>query len=226
MQKDCHPIETIYASHVVNRKTRDESLMPLLPRIFIGSSTEGLDYAYAIQKNLEHCAECTVWTQGIFALTSSILNELIRNLRNFDFGIFVLSPDDKLETRGHLHSSPRDNVVFELGLFIAALGRERTFMIVPRTIMDLHLPTDLLGIVPASFDPGRSDKNWLAALGPACFQIQKAVESVGRLATGDNTEIRDQQIECAAAICFRRVDAAVEFLLHCCPANTRIDSIG
>jgi len=36
------------------------------PRIFVGSATESLDIAYAVQENLEHNAEITVWTQGIF----------------------------------------------------------------------------------------------------------------------------------------------------------------
>lgn len=43
------------------------------PRIFIASSVEGLDAAYAIQELLEFSAECTVWDQDVFAPSSVTL---------------------------------------------------------------------------------------------------------------------------------------------------------
>ena len=49
-----------------------------LPNIFIGSSTENLDTAYAIQENLERDAICRVWTQGIFDLSNDALDNLLK----------------------------------------------------------------------------------------------------------------------------------------------------
>jgi len=145
------------------------------PRIFIGSSTESLNIAYAIQELIPDM-EATVWTQGIFQLSSSTLDDLITTLDRTDFGIFVFSPDDLTMIREQQFSSTRDNVVFELGLFIGRLGKNRSFFVIPKGHEDFHLPSDLLGIKPAIFDPQRQDKNLRAALGPACNQIRSAVE--------------------------------------------------
>ena len=70
------------------------------PRLFIGSSVEGLNIAYAAQKNLMHDAEVTVWPQGVFALSKSALDSLISQLDNEDFALFVFSPDDLVLIRG------------------------------------------------------------------------------------------------------------------------------
>ena len=148
------------------------------PRLFIGSSTEHLQLAYAIQENLEHDCESTVWTQGIFSLTEYALESLISQLKTSDYGVFILTPDDVTQIRGEKRATARDNVVFELGLFIGGLGRERTFFVVPRDVDDLHLPTDLLGISTADYDPIRSDDNEVAALGAACNKIRREIRKV------------------------------------------------
>jgi hypothetical protein len=151
----------------------------LKSRIFVGSSIEALDTAYALQENLERDAEVTVWTQGIFDLSSQSLQALVDALDEFDFGVFVLTPDDVVKIKGAEHSVARDNVVFELGLFIGRLGRERCYIVAPRGSEDFHLPTDLLGVTAATYEPSRQDHNLIAALGPACNRIRKALERFG-----------------------------------------------
>ncbi len=149
------------------------------PKIFIGSSVESLDIAYALQENLEHDAEITVWSQGIFDLSRYSLDTLTDVLEGFDFGIFVLAPDDIIKMRDKEYQTIRDNVIFELGLFIGKIGKERNFIVIPRDQEDFHLPTDLLGLTPATFEPNREDKNLNAALGPACNKIKKAIQNQG-----------------------------------------------
>jgi len=147
-------------------------------RLFIGSSTEKIDLAYAAQENLEHDFEVTVWTQGLFDPSKYVLDGLVDVLDDVDFGIFIFSPDDISLIRGESRHAVRDNVLFELGLFIGRLGRESVFLIVPRGVDNFHLPSDLLGITPATYEPNRQDSNLNAALGPACNKIKKAASRV------------------------------------------------
>jgi len=142
------------------------------PKIFIGSSREGLDIANAIHANLTRDAECTVWSNGVFQISGSTLYSLINALRNSDFGVFVFSPDDLTIMRGQQNPVVRDNVIFELGLFIGRLGVERCFFITPDHVADLRLPTDLMGILPGQYEANRHDQNWLAATNPVCMQIR------------------------------------------------------
>lgn len=152
------------------------------PDLFIGSSTESLDVAYAIQENLEHVAEVTVWTQGIFELSKYSLDSLLDALDGSDFGVFVFAPDDISSIRGTEKATVRDNVIFELGLFVGRLGRERSFIVVPRGSEEsLHFPTDLLGLTPALYDAARQDGNLRPALGPACSKLTKAIAKLGKL---------------------------------------------
>ena len=151
------------------------------PRLFIGSSVEQLELAYGVQENLDHDVESTVWSQGVFDLSRTAMASLIDQLDDNDFGVFVLAPDDVTTIRKAEKSTVRDNVIFELGMFIGRLGPERCFLIVPAGVEDLRLPTDLIGITPATFDPDRQDGNMVAALGSACNRLRKAIKRLGCL---------------------------------------------
>lgn len=165
------------------------------PKIFIGSSTEGLDISYAIQENLEHEAEVTVWDQGVFEPSNYNLESLLECVQNSDFGIFVFSADDIIVIRDVEKKTARDNVVFELGLFIGWLGRDRCFIVKPREEKDLHLPTDLLGIKPLDFSTNREDKNLKASLGPACNNVRNVIRKLGIV----TTDVSDEDIDIVAS---------------------------
>jgi predicted nucleotide-binding protein len=111
-------------------------------RLFIGSSRESITIAYGAQQNLHHTAEVTVWDQGVFQLSVTALESLLKVLETCDFGMFVFSPDDIITIRGETNRAVRDNIIFELGLFVGALGRERCFILVPDGTHELRIPTD------------------------------------------------------------------------------------
>jgi predicted nucleotide-binding protein len=141
--------------------------------VFVGSSTEGLSIAEAIQLNLDLVCETTLWSQGVFGLGKGTLKELVRAAATSDFAVLVLTPDDLVTKRERGGQQPRDNVLFELGLFMGKLGLDRTFIVHERK-RPLDLPTDLAGITTATF-ARRADSNMQAALGPVCTQLKTAI---------------------------------------------------
>ncbi len=148
------------------------------PKVFVASSVEGLDIAYPLQGNLQHDADITVWSQGVFSLSITPLDSITEALNSSDFGIFVFSPDDETRMRGNVSNTVRDNVIFELGLFIGKLGKRRCFIVMPDNI-DMHIPTDLVGVTPAKYSGERDKTEIAAALGPACHEIRQAIKLQG-----------------------------------------------
>lgn len=143
--------------------------------VFIASSVESLDIAKSVQENLEYSTYATIWSQAFFELSRSAIDSLVDKLNNFDFSIFIFSPDDVSIIREKEHLVIRDNVIFELGLFIGYLGKERCFIIQPRN-QSIHIPTDILAITSASYD--ENHPNLTASLGPACSKIEKRINEL------------------------------------------------
>lgn len=147
------------------------------PRVFVGSSVEGLEVAKAIQANLDRLAEVEIWSQGVFGVTSNTLGDLFDMMDRTDFAVLVLTADDLRARRGEIEATARDNVVFELGLLMGALGRERTAFVFDR-VNAPALPSDLDGINPVTYEV-HSTGNLLASLGAACTALQGSIERAG-----------------------------------------------
>jgi predicted nucleotide-binding protein len=146
------------------------------PRVFVGSTREKLDVAHIIEENLEHAAECTVWDQDVFRLSKYNLESLIQVLGKSRYAIFAFTPDDMVKIRGNEYPAARDNVIFEVGLAMGMLGREHVFLVSPSEPRGMWIPTDLFGITIGSYEGGRSDGNWVAALGPFCNKVKRLLE--------------------------------------------------
>lgn len=151
--------------------------MKARPVLFVGSSTEGLPIAEALHRCLDFCCEVEIWSQGVFGLSQGSLESLVLALDSFDFAVLVLSADDLVMKRGEAVAAPRDNVLFELGLFTGGLGRERTYMLYDRT-KPLALPSDLAGVTAATFEPHSSGK-LEAALDAAVTKISQHIQRLG-----------------------------------------------
>jgi hypothetical protein len=90
----------------------------------------------------------------------------------------VFTPDDLVNSREVAAFGARDNVIFELGLFMGRLGRERTF-ILSQTHANLKIPTDLSGVTMATYEWPRADRSYQAAVGAACDSIREVIRALG-----------------------------------------------
>jgi predicted nucleotide-binding protein len=147
------------------------------PKLFIISSTEALGVANTIRTSLEHDVFSTVWNQGVFFAGGYSLEALEKAVSESDFAIAIAQPDDLVETRGSRQPTLRDNVLFELGLFMGKLGRHRALLIHPK-VDGLKLPSDLQGLTLLRYVPG-DPSDLPAQLQEACDQIRSIVKSLG-----------------------------------------------
>ncbi|MCW7494668.1 nucleotide-binding protein [Leptospira sp. 2 VSF19] len=148
------------------------------PVVFIGSSSEGLDIAREIQSLFEHDTfTVKLWTNGVFSPSATPIENLVREIQECDFGVMVISADDKVLSRDTSTEAPRDNVIFELGLLIGSIGRERTVMISPRGV-DLKIPTDLMGVIPITYSNNLSETLSIR-LSPASHELRKVIREKG-----------------------------------------------
>ncbi len=148
------------------------------PHIFIGSSGRARIVAEAIQYSLRDVADGQPWTQNVFEQTEPFLTSLINEGDRADFAILVMTPDDFVEVRDQSVWVPRDNVVFELGLFLGKLGPQRTFVLFEESPKNVKLPTDLLGV---TFSPFKrlSGPDFEREIQLACFPIAQRIRQHG-----------------------------------------------
>jgi hypothetical protein len=118
----------------------------------------------------------------VFQVGRNTLANLVAAGPRFDYAALVLTADDVTEKRGAVSAVARDNIIFEAGLFVGALGPDRTFLVQSRDDQ-LDLPSDLDGVTKATYNRPLGDESAQAAIGPAATQIMNAIRSVE--ASGD-----------------------------------------
>lgn len=142
----------------------------LLPRLFLGSSSEGRQVARHLQSEVEasRTVEVVRWDQSVFEPGGYALDSLIAAAADVDFAVLVATPDDATVSRGESTPAPRDNIILEFDLFAGVLGRDRTYLLATD---DLKLPTDVLGVTRLTYQD-RSDGNLRAAVSSAALQVE------------------------------------------------------
>lgn len=136
----------------LRQRNRFVSPMNSEPVLFVGSSAEVSPIASAIRDGLVRSSiNVRLWSENIFVASTFPLESLEQQLATCDFAALVVSPDDQVVSRSVASDAPRDNIVFELGLFMGALGHERVFLVCPRNV-PIKIPSDLLGLTVLRYD--------------------------------------------------------------------------
>ena len=153
------------------------------PRIFLGSSGKQEKLLQALIRGLGEIAEVEPWTTS-FNPGISTLERLMELTREVDFAVFIFAADDwtisgtpaaatgAAGDAGQM--SPRDNVVFEAGLFGGVLGMRRTFILHAN---GAKLPTDLLGLTAVRYNSEMTP----AEMRIVNQKLRTAIEDVGRM---------------------------------------------
>jgi hypothetical protein len=154
------------------------------PRIFLGSSGKQEKLLQALTRGLQDVARVDPWTTSFHPGTTT-LDRLVELAHEVDFAAFVFARDDWTTTAsaaapaaGAGQDSPRDNVVFEAGLFGGVLGMHRTFILHAR---GSKLPSDLLGLTCVRY----GDATTPAEIRVVNQKLRQAIEHEGRIARID-----------------------------------------
>ena len=150
------------------------------PRIFLGSSGKQEKLLQALTRGLEDVAHVEPWTTS-FNPGTTTLERLLELAHQVDFAVFVFARDDwttnsppASDPSGSGQASPRDNVVFEAGLFGGALGMRRTFIL---HASGSKLPSDLLGLTTVRYESTTATE-----IKVVNEKLRKAIENEGRVA--------------------------------------------
>jgi CRP/FNR family transcriptional regulator, cyclic AMP receptor protein len=159
------------------QRNRTISVPNTAPRLFIISSSEAKPTAYAVRDGLEHDVFSKVWDDGVFFAGGYPLEALEQEVAQADFAVAIAEPDDIIESRGVKSHTVRDNVLFELGLFMGKLTRHRTILVHPK-IKDLKIPSDLHGLTLISYEHGDTSTLKMR-LDPVCETIRQLIKMRG-----------------------------------------------
>lgn len=141
--------------------------------IFIGSSTEAKDYMDEVAAKLEELKTTPLlWNasgKGIFVPGDNTIDALIKITKRVQAAVFIFNADDKTwneKSALDTTDSVRDNVLFEYGLFMGALEKEKVCFVCKG---NPKIASDLKGITYIDGDLGETQvklklKDWIEAI--------------------------------------------------------------
>lgn len=130
------------------------------PKIFVGSSSEAESLDRQIRYQLENLGAHVIGWRDVFKTGDYTLDALIEVCRKADGALLLITPDDLTNHRNIERMSPRDNILIELGMFLATLGKYRTAIVHVKKTNGLKaaLPSDLSGLTTLQIDEEKNSQ--------------------------------------------------------------------
>jgi hypothetical protein len=158
-----------------------ESMMEAIrPIVFVGGTSEKSSLVRALSVEMQKTAIIHPWwSTDSFKPMKSTLDGLLSATQKYDFAVFFFTPDDFTVSRTVKSFSARDNVLFEFGLFLGALGPDRVLAFAQDdSSKKLKVPSDLLGVVIPRF-VADSDDSITASMVVLSVPIERAIRAKG-----------------------------------------------
>jgi len=126
--RDYPELWRVLARELGDRLRARDRLVPVRnaePQLLLVASAGVLPMAKQLQALLEDDGiDSKLWPDPLFGAEDFVIDAVQSVLESTDFVVLVLG-------EGNLDDHARDNAIFELGLFIGLLGRERVVLVVP-----------------------------------------------------------------------------------------------
>jgi hypothetical protein len=140
---------------------------------------EGLPLAQTVKESLSDHSEADLWKdESVFPIGEVALRTLEEHATRYDFAVIVMTPDDIGESRNSVSAIARDNLVFELGLFMGGIGAKRT-LIICSDRDGMRLPSNLNGLDIAFYHEAMVDSDVKKAVATACGQVRERLRVLG-----------------------------------------------
>jgi CRP/FNR family cyclic AMP-dependent transcriptional regulator len=152
----------------------------LKPTVFLGSSTEDCNILKPVANAFVKKGIIPIaWNDPFtFQPSGTTIEDLLEVASKVDFAILILTGTDLLSSRGKRNQPvPRDNIIFEAGLFMGHLGLDRTILMCERS-STLRIPSDLWGLTSIRFDQRGLTKSKLR-LAPAISKMIHRITQLG-----------------------------------------------
>lgn len=142
--------------------------------IFICSSVKSLPIAGALERKLKEDFETEVWRSDTFHVAEHHIESITEASEKFTFALLVLTPDVQCTDDNKISFLVKDNLIFEMGFFIAVFGRQRTLFVVQKAD-GFRLPSYVAGINYAQFEL-HSNPNMLdTCLHAPCAELKSSI---------------------------------------------------
>ena len=150
------------------------------PTLFIGSSSEAKPIVKDIHTRLQDSAAIKTWYHGTFHPGEHPLDALRREILQSDYALLVVTPDDAVVKRDQVGFTARDNILFELGMFMGTLGPRRSFYLIVSDhrggeTRDVNIPSDLAGITRLQVTRTDDENQFASDLGAECVRLETAI---------------------------------------------------